>query len=58
MTDIERALRLAKAGRVLDREDEEKHAAEAAKCNRKTDDTTVPRWRVVANHHNTFGGQW
>ena len=58
MNAIERALALAKAQRVLDMEEDERLVAAAAKCTRKVEDTTEPRWRVVANHHNTFGGQW
>ena len=57
MTDIERALALAKAQRILDIEEDIEREKEQAACTRKKDDTLAPRFHHTT-HHNTFGGQW
>ena len=57
MTDIERALALAKAQRILDREEDIEREKEQAACTRKKEDTIAPLFHHTT-HHNTFGGQW
>ena len=57
MNAIERAIALAKAQRILDREDERRASDRARSCKRKKEDT-LPKRTYVSSHWNTFGGQW